>query len=607
MFIGIASLGFDSEANAIANDAPRALGRAIYLYGAIARWPLAARAVRRRDRRRAASFAGWSVIAANTSVYGGGMYIAPDARIDDGLLDVVLTAQDEPAALRALDAARLPGTHVERRAVGVLRGREVRVSASRPFAVFADGDPIAELPAVRRCPPPSVLLPADGRCARDSRSPRHAASPAPPAPSAAAARACRARCCCAGDPRAIARLAAGLGSGSAVISATNGKTTTAAMAAAILEARGDALVHNRAGANMAGGVADRAARASAATSACSRSTSSGSTARARAAPAGAAAGNLFRDQLDRYGELDTIADRWARVAASTAVARLVLNADDPTSPTSAAPRRRAVLRRRGRRRRAGPDAARLGRQALPALRRALRLRRASTWATSAATTASLRRAAAPAAIARGTSARRRPRGALRARHRTEPLEVALPLPGLYNVYNALGAAALAGARRARCRSSPGSRPGGAAFGRAETVRVGDRELSILLVKNPAGANEVLRTLALEAGEHDVLAVLNDNIADGRDVSWVWDADFEVLAPRVRRVTCSGTRAEEMALRLKYAGVPGSRIAVPASWATGSTPRCAGPAAGASSRSRPTRRCSRCAAAACGARRAGSFA
>ena len=86
-------------------------------------------------------------------------------------------------------------------------------------------------------------------------------------------------------------------------------------------------------------------------------------------------------------------------------------------------------------------------------------------------------------------------------------------------------------------------------------------MSILLVKNPAGANEVLRTLTLEDGEHDVFAVLNDNIADGRDVSWVWDADFEVLAPRVRRATCSGTRAAEMALRLKYAGVPTDRIVV----------------------------------------------
>ena len=88
-----------------------------------------------------------------------------------------------------------------------------------------------------------------------------------------------------------------------------------------------------------------------------------------------------------------------------------------------------------------------------------------------------------------------------------------------------------------------------------------RDLAILLVKNPAGANEVLRTLALEDGDHDVLAILNDNIADGRDVSWIWDADFEVLGGRVRRATCAGTRAAEMALRLKYAGVPEDRIEV----------------------------------------------
>ena len=74
------------------------------------------------------------------------------------------------------------------------------------------------------------------------------------------------------------------------------------------------------------------------------------------------------------------------------------------------------------------------------------------------------------------------------------------------------------------------------------------------MKNPAGANEVLRTLTLEDGQVDLWLALNDKIADGRDVSWIWDADFELLAGRVRRVTCSGTRAEEMALRLKYAGI-----------------------------------------------------
>jgi UDP-N-acetylmuramyl tripeptide synthase len=139
--------------------------------------------------------------------------------------------------------------------------------------------------------------------------------------------------------------------------------------------------------------------------------------------------------------------------------------------------------------------------------------------------------------------------------------VVLPLPGLYNVYNALAAAALAtalGLHHEQIANALGDSR--AAFGRAEIVSLRGRPMQILLVKNPAGANEVLRTLALEPGEHDLLGILNDRIADGRDVSWIWDADFEALAGRVRRITCAGSRAPELALRLKYAGVEQSRIA-----------------------------------------------
>jgi UDP-N-acetylmuramyl tripeptide synthase len=141
-------------------------------------------------------------------------------------------------------------------------------------------------------------------------------------------------------------------------------------------------------------------------------------------------------------------------------------------------------------------------------------------------------------------------------------EVALPLPGLYNVYNALAAAATSLALGVPLEEVRTGLEGvSAAFGRAERIAVGERTLSILLVKNPAGANEVLRTLTLEPGEHDLLFVLNDRTADGHDISWIWDADFEVLAGRVRRVVCSGTRAAELALRFKYAGIPEERIAV----------------------------------------------
>ena len=134
-------------------------------------------------------------------------------------------------------------------------------------------------------------------------------------------------------------------------------------------------------------------------------------------------------------------------------------------------------------------------------------------------------------------------------------EIRLPLPGLYNVYNAVAAAAAAlelGASLDDVKTSLEAQA--AAFGRVETIPVDGRQVSILLVKNPAGANEVLRTLTLEGRELDLWIALNDKIADGRDVSWVWDADFELLAGHVRRATCSGTRAEEMALRLKYAGI-----------------------------------------------------
>jgi UDP-N-acetylmuramyl tripeptide synthase len=144
------------------------------------------------------------------------------------------------------------------------------------------------------------------------------------------------------------------------------------------------------------------------------------------------------------------------------------------------------------------------------------------------------------------------------------IELELPLPGLYNVYNALAAVAAGlrlGVAPERIAAALGEMR--AAFGRVETIAVGSTPVSILLIKNPAGANEVLRTLRLEAGGEgiDLWIALNDRIADGRDVSWVWDADFELLSKQVRRVVCAGTRAAEMALRLKYAGWPTEAIEV----------------------------------------------
>ena len=181
------------------------------------------------------------------------------------------------------------------------------------------------------------------------------------------------------------------------------------------------------------------------------------------------------------------------------------------------------------------------------------------------------------------------------------LAVRLPLPGLYNVYNAVAAAATALELGVPLATVGEALEGfGGAFGRVETIPVDGREVSILLVKNPAGANEVLRTLTLEDGALDLWLALNDGIADGRDVSWIWDADFEVLAGRVRRATCSGTRAEEMALRLKYAGVGRASSCRPRPRPLARRRRGERRRRARSTRCPPTRRCWSCATCSRGA-------
>jgi UDP-N-acetylmuramyl tripeptide synthase len=375
------------------------------------------------------------------------------------------------------------------------------------------------------------------------------------------------------DSSAIGSLAARLSRGSVLISATNGKTTTAAMAAGIIGRAGVPLVHNQAGANMAGGIA--------------------STLLAAVGPHGTIAGelglfevdelwldrlaaqlkprvvvlaNLFRDQLDRYGELETIAERWAAAVrgGAAAQARLVCNADDPLVADLGRDRAAVVYY--------GVDDSSLALEGMAHAADAKHCRRCGAPYTFDAVylghlghyhcPSCGQRRPSPTVLARSVTLE----GVRSARFCLSTpegeAEVNLELPGLYNVYNALAAAALAVALEIPLADIvAGLESTKAAFGRAETVTVDGREMRILLVKNPAGANEVLRTLALEPGSHDLLGVLNDNTADGHDVSWIWDADFELLAGRVRVATCSGTRAPELALRLKYAGIEPERIRV----------------------------------------------
>jgi lipid II isoglutaminyl synthase (glutamine-hydrolysing) len=376
-------------------------------------------------------------------------------------------------------------------------------------------------------------------------------------------------------PDAIGALAGRLSQGSVIVSATNGKTTTAAFVSSILTHHGATLVHNRAGANMAGGIASTLLSAARPRRAIAGDMGlfevdeywlGGLVSQLR--PRAILLGNLFRDQLDRYGELESIAERWAATLddAPARGARLVLNADDP------------LVADLGRSREGGEvlyygvedtslalpgmahaaDAKHCRRCGAPYRFDAVYLGHLGHYhcPSCAQTRPSPTVTATDVSLEGVRSARfvlRTPAG---------QAEVSLALPGLYNVYNALGAAALATAQDIPLPTIvAGLQATRAAFGRAESLTIAGRPLRILLVKNPTGANEVLRTLALEPGQHDLFGVLNDNIADGRDVSWIWDADFELLAGRVRRVTCAGTRAAELAVRFKYAGVEPESICV----------------------------------------------
>jgi UDP-N-acetylmuramyl tripeptide synthase len=373
-------------------------------------------------------------------------------------------------------------------------------------------------------------------------------------------------------PDAIAQLGAGLDAGTTIVSATNGKTTTAGMIAALLEADGRRPVHNRAGSNMTWGVATALLEQRGDEGLFEVDEAWLPRVVEQLDPTTIVLGNLFRDQLDRYGEMEALADEWAKtVSARAGRTALILNADDPLiadlgRDAEERPREGVVY--------FGIEDAS---QALPELQHAFDAKHCRRcghpYAYERAFVGHLGHYSCPNCGAQrprpdvaATRIELRGMDGSRATIRTPAGEIRLelPLPGLYNVYNALAAVAAGlrlGVAPERIAAALGEMR--AAFGRVETIEVAGKPVSILLIKNPAGANEVLRTLRLEAGEEqvDLWIALNDRIADARDVSWVWDADFELLAGAVRRVVCAGTRAPEMALRLKYAGWPAESIEV----------------------------------------------
>jgi UDP-N-acetylmuramyl tripeptide synthase len=367
------------------------------------------------------------------------------------------------------------------------------------------------------------------------------------------------------DPTAVAQLSRTLPAGTALVSATNGKTTTAAMAAEILSGR-FRLAHNRAGANLLSGIASTLIEARDAELALLEVDEGAFADAARQVePRAVCLGNLFRDQLDRYGELELVAERWRGALSTLApAASVAVNADDPLVASLARGRDGALH--------FGVDDPAAGRSHLPhAADSKYCVDCGVLYTYEAAYVGHLGDYRCPrCGYARprlDVAARAVEAGGLdgiafdlAAPQGVRRIELALP--GLYNVYNAIAAAALALALGATLDEvEAGLARFRAAFGRFERIPVGDRRLLMLLIKNPAGANEAVRTLVVGGAPRVAVVALNDEIADGRDVSWIWDVDFEPLAEGLERLVATGGRAEELALRFKYGGLDPARIEV----------------------------------------------
>jgi UDP-N-acetylmuramyl tripeptide synthase len=370
------------------------------------------------------------------------------------------------------------------------------------------------------------------------------------------------------DPAIVPQMASRLGQGSVIVTGTNGKTTTARLLRGIVRAAGLRAVANRAGSNLMRGIAAALAE------------SAGLDGRFPAArqrigvfevdeatvPEAASAltprlvlfTNLFRDQLDRYGEVEHVAAVWRDVMGTLGdSATVVLNADDPSLASLArAAVGRVVLY--------GVEDTSRG---VDRLEHAADARWCSACGGELAYATVFYghlghwrcpgcRAARPPARVVATRVEQEAEGTrMTIALPGGEVSALLPVAGLYNAYNALAAVAAARALNiAPTAAERGLASFTAAFGRQERLTVGGRRVQVILAKNPAGLNEVLRTITADGVEKDVVLFLNDDIADGRDVSWIWDVDFELLAGKVRSLTVSGRRAWDMALRLKYGGL-----------------------------------------------------
>ncbi len=377
------------------------------------------------------------------------------------------------------------------------------------------------------------------------------------------------------DPNAIASIATRIPRGTIVVTGTNGKTTTSRMISTLLRKASLRVMHNRSGANLIAGIASTlvngstlAGRPKADVGLFEVDEAAFPTAVQELRPRLCVLTNLFRDQLDRYGEVDYLSRLWRETLSSLPPSSTVLlNADDPRVASLGEGLSCRVLYY------GIEDRTLAGTTLAHASDSRFCLRCGTPYdypavfyshlghyhCPSCGMTRPMPELRAMACQLLGIEGSR-----LQVEAPTGSVELEVRVPGLYNVYNALAATGVGVAMGIDLETiRAGLADFSAAFGRVERVQLQGRQLFLALVKNPVGFNEVLSTLLREPGQRALMIVINDLFADGTDVSWLWDVDFEMLAGRVQFAVTSGLRAADMAVRLKYAGVDSRLITVEA--------------------------------------------
>ena len=352
-----------------------------------------------------------------------------------------------------------------------------------------------------------------------------------------------------------------------IISATNGKTTTARMVSHAAHESEISFVANTSGANLSSGIA---------TALLQRNPDErfGIFEVDEAAlpdlipqirPTVLVLMNLFRDQLDRYGELETTIQKWKEMIESLPeTTKLIINADDPALAYLGSLHQNVEF--------FGLELTDYGSETIPHAADSLHCQKCDSPLNFKQVTighlghwecqnCGFRRPN-PSFTGDKINLKGLNGSEFIAASKKDSLEIQIPLAGIHNVYNALTAYATCSTIDiSTTKIQKGLSTISAAFGRNEIINFDEIELMIMLAKNPAGANQNLKTLLLEEGNMHLAILLNDRTADGKDVSWIWDVDYEIILNRISSLTISGDRAYDLALRFHYSGFPATSMHV----------------------------------------------